>query len=88
MVIGKLYREISLGPLSGSEMSIEMTRRYGPSLEEEEEGGVVQHRGRDDGTEVLKVLAVGPECCPLLGREVFRGFPPERARDLEPLHLP
>jgi len=69
-------------------MSIEMTRRYGPSPEEEEAGGIVQRRGRNEGTEILEVLAVGPECCPLLGREVFRGFPPERARDLEPLHLP
>ena len=88
MVIGELYREIGLGPLYRSEMSIEMTRRYGSSLEEEETGGVVQHRGTDEGTELLEVLAAGPECCPQPGRKVLRGLPLEGADDLEPFHRP
>ncbi len=88
MVIGELYREIGLGPLSRSEMSIEMTRRYGSSLEEERTGGVVQHRGRDEGTEILGVPPIGPEGCPLPARKVLRDLPLEGSGDLEPLHLP
>ena len=86
--MGELYQEIRLGPLSGSEMSIEMTRRYGSSLGEEGTGGGVQHRDRDKGTEVLGVPTIGPEGCPLPGRKVLRDLPLEGSGDIEPLHLP